>query len=121
MYCISYLITANLIPISCNLVAWIWVSDVSSSYQLSLQDPATTLPALILLSLASPSLSLLDSLAEISNPSLTFKILNHQLYWSYESLDSIFCSDINITLKYSSYMLTKDFLIEKTVLVFLEI
>jgi cytochrome c oxidase subunit 2 len=73
----------------------------------------TTLPALILLSLASPSFSLLYSLDEISNPSLTFKILGHQWYWSYESSDFISCSDTNITLKYSSYMLTKDFLIKK--------
>jgi hypothetical protein len=36
MFCICYLI----IPITCDLVAWSWVSDAASSYQLSLQDPA---------------------------------------------------------------------------------
>ena len=114
----------------------IWFSDVSASYQLGFQDPATTsmegiflfhlhllfvtisvgivvawllysilmnflefdhsqvtafiysnvikiVPALILLSLASPSFFLLYSLDEISNPELTLKILDHQLYWSY--------------------------------------
>ena len=38
----------------------------------------TSVPALILLSLASPSFSLLYSLDEISNPELTLKILGHQ-------------------------------------------
>ena len=38
----------------------------------------TSVPALILLSLASPSFSLLYSLDEISNPELTLKILRHQ-------------------------------------------
>lgn len=38
----------------------------------------TSLPAFILLSLASPSFSLLFSLDEISNPELTLKILGHQ-------------------------------------------
>ena len=47
----------------------------------------TSIPALILLSLASPSFSLLYSLDEISNPELTLKILGHQWYWSYEISD----------------------------------
>ena len=42
----------------------------------------TSIPALILLSLASASFSLLYSLDEISNPELTLKILGHQWYWS---------------------------------------
>ena len=44
----------------------------------------TTIPAFVLLSLASPSFSLLYSLDEISNPELTLKILGHQWYWSYD-------------------------------------
>ena len=78
----------------------------------------TTMPALILLGLASPSFSLLYSLYEISNPSLTFKILGHQWYWSYKLSDFIFCSEIKSTLKYSSYMLTDEFLKEKNFLGF---
>jgi cytochrome c oxidase subunit 2 len=69
------------------------------------------MPALILLSLASPSFSLLYSLDEISSPELTLKILGHQWYWSYETTDFKSCSNGYI-LKYSSYMLTQDFLIE---------
>ena len=72
----------------------------------------TTIPALILLSLASPSFSLLYSLDEISNPALTLKILGHQWYWSYEISDFNSCSENNQTLKYSSYMLTDEFLKE---------
>ena len=79
------------------------------------------MPALILLSLASPSFFLLYSLDEISNFLLTFKILGHQWYWSYELSDFIFCSEINTTLKYSSYMLTYEFLKEKNFLGFLEL
>lgn len=71
----------------------------------------TSIPALILLSLASPSFSLLYSLDEISNPELTLKILGHQWYWSYEVSDFKSCSDGHV-LKYSSYMLTHEFLIE---------
>ena len=81
----------------------------------------TTLPALILLSLASLSFSLLYSLDEISNPSLTFKIIGHQWYWSYEISDFLSCSGINRTLKYSSYMLTNEFLAEKNYLNFFRI
>lgn len=72
----------------------------------------TTIPAFVLLSLASPSFSLLYSLDEISNPALTFKILGHQWYWSYEISDFNSCSEDSQTLKYSSYMLTDEFLKE---------
>jgi len=52
----------------------------------------TSIPAFILLSLASPSFSLLYSLDEISFPELTLKILGHQWYWSYEISDFNSCS-----------------------------
>jgi len=72
----------------------------------------TTIPAFILLSLASPSFSLLYSLDEIANPELTLKVLGHQWYWSYEVSDFNTCMDSNQSLKYSSYMLTNEFLQE---------
>jgi len=72
----------------------------------------TSVPAFILLSLASPSFSLLYSLDEISTPELTLKILGHQWYWSYELSDFNFCSNTN-HLRYSSYMLTNESLKEK--------
>jgi cytochrome c oxidase subunit 2 len=70
----------------------------------------TTIPALILLSLASPSFSLLYSLDEITNPELTLKILGHQWYWTYEISDFKYCSLINKDFKFSCYLLTNDFL-----------
>ena len=70
----------------------------------------TTIPAIILLSLASPSFSLLYSLDEISNPEITLKIFGHQWYWSYELSDYKICSNVNTSLKFSSYLLTNDFL-----------
>ena len=81
----------------------------------------TTMPALILLSLASPSFSLLYSLDEISNPELTLKILGHQWYWSYEISDFNSCSEENQSLKYSSYMLTNEFLQENNSIGFFRI
>jgi cytochrome c oxidase subunit 2 len=77
----------------------------------------TSLPAFILLSLASPSFSLLYSLDEISNPELTLKILGHQWYWSYEMSDFNFCSETH-HLKYSSYMLTNESLKENNLIGF---
>jgi len=77
----------------------------------------TSIPAFILLSLASPSFSLLYSLDEISSPELTLKILGHQWYWSYEISDFNSCSDTH-NLKYSSYMLTEESLQENRSFVF---
>ena len=72
----------------------------------------TSIPALVLLSIASPSFSLLYSLDEISNSELSLKILGHQWYWSYEISDFNSCSG-GQNLKYSSYMLTEESLKEK--------
>jgi cytochrome c oxidase subunit 2 len=72
----------------------------------------TSMPALILFSLAFPSFALLYSLDEISNPELTLKVVGHQWYWSYEISDFNSCSETTCTLKYSSYMLTNEYLKE---------
>jgi cytochrome c oxidase subunit 2 len=80
----------------------------------------TSIPALILLSLASPSFTLLYSLDEISNPELTLKILGHQWYWSYEISDFNSCSTKQ-NLKYSSYMLTDEVLKEKKAMGFFRV
>nr|UFZ12854.1 cytochrome c oxidase subunit II [Chloroniella peringueyi] len=47
----------------------------------------TILPAITLIFIALPSLQLLYLLDEISNPSITFKAIGHQWYWSYEYSD----------------------------------
>lgn len=70
----------------------------------------TTVPALLLISLASPSFSLLYSLDEIVAPELTLKVFGHQWYWTYEITDYKFCSSINKEFKYSCYLLTNDLL-----------
>jgi cytochrome c oxidase subunit 2 len=77
----------------------------------------TSIPAFILICLASPSFSLLYSLDEISNPELTLKILGHQWYWSYEISDFNCCSKIK-NIKYTCYMLTEESLKENNKLGF---
>nr|YP_009491510.1 cytochrome c oxidase subunit II [Pidorus atratus]AWI14396.1 cytochrome c oxidase subunit II [Pidorus atratus] len=47
----------------------------------------TILPAITLIFIALPSLSLLYLLDEINNPLITLKSIGHQWYWSYEYSD----------------------------------
>jgi len=47
----------------------------------------TVIPSIILIFIAFPSLQLLYSLDEITDPSLTLKAVGHQWYWSYEYSD----------------------------------
>jgi cytochrome c oxidase subunit 2 len=68
----------------------------------------TTIPALILLVLATPSFTLLYAMDEISEPELSLKILGHQWFWSYEISDFTSCSNFSQSLKYVSYMLVLD-------------
>ena len=44
----------------------------------------TVIPALILIVIAIPSFSLLYSVDELVEPLITFKVVGHQWYWSYE-------------------------------------
>ena len=48
----------------------------------------TILPAIILLFIAVPSFTLLYSLDELIDPTITLKIVGHQWYWSYEYPDN---------------------------------
>jgi cytochrome c oxidase subunit 2 len=65
----------------------------------------TIIPAMILLVISIPSFSLLYSLDEVIDPSITVKIIGHQWYWTYEM--SHFNS-IDSFLKYDSYMMSTD-------------
>nr|YP_009671907.1 cytochrome c oxidase subunit II [Polycheles baccatus]QCX31767.1 cytochrome c oxidase subunit 2 [Polycheles baccatus] len=47
----------------------------------------TTLPAIILIFIALPSLNLLYLLDEVNSPSITLKTIGHQWYWTYEYSD----------------------------------
>nr|AVC55889.1 cytochrome c oxidase subunit 2 [Delphinapterus leucas]QST15961.1 cytochrome c oxidase subunit 2 [Delphinapterus leucas]QST15974.1 cytochrome c oxidase subunit 2 [Delphinapterus leucas]QST16000.1 cytochrome c oxidase subunit 2 [Delphinapterus leucas]QST16026.1 cytochrome c oxidase subunit 2 [Delphinapterus leucas] len=58
----------------------------------------TVLPAIILITIALPSLRILYMMDEINNPSLTVKTMGHQWYWSYEYTDY---EDLN----FDSYMI----------------
>jgi cytochrome c oxidase subunit 2 len=77
----------------------------------------TTIPALILLFLATPSFSLLYSMDEIADPTLSFKIVGHQWYWSYEFSDYNYflCGTNNegTKIKYDCYMTNLETLPEK--------
>jgi len=63
----------------------------------------TITPAVILLAIAVPSFALLYSLDDVSDPSLTLKIVGHQWYWSYEYSDFA-TLDGGDTLNFDSYM-----------------
>jgi len=49
----------------------------------------TIIPAIILMFIAIPSFTLLYSLEESIEPSVTLKIIGHQWYWSYEYSDYV--------------------------------
>lgn len=66
----------------------------------------TIVPAIILLIIAVPSFSLLYSIDEALDPSLTIKIVGHQWYWSYEYSD--YLTDSGDFISFDSYMLPED-------------
>lgn len=59
----------------------------------------TIIPAVVLLTIAVPSFSLLYSVDETIDPSLTLKIVGHQWYWGYEY------SDYKDIIIFDAYML----------------
>lgn len=68
----------------------------------------TSLPALTLYSLASPSFNLLFSMDEVSAPEISVKVIGHQWFWSYEISDFdtvINCNGSDKTLRYTCYLL----------------
>lgn len=101
------------------LVAWLLFNTVYNYDEFNNSQPAnffhsneleiiwTSLPALTLLTLASPSFSLLYSMDEISIPDFSIKVLGHQWFWSYEISDFRSCLQTQ-TLKYACYMLSNE-------------
>nr|QKO00189.1 cytochrome c oxidase subunit II [Pangshura sylhetensis] len=57
----------------------------------------TILPAIVLITIALPSLRVLYLMDEINNPHLTIKAMGHQWYWTYEYTDYK-------SLEFDSYM-----------------
>jgi len=68
----------------------------------------TTIPALILLFLATPSFTLLYSMDELIEPVINFKIIGHQWYWGYELSDYTTCVTGDNNIKYNCYMMVLD-------------
>nr|YP_010938091.1 cytochrome c oxidase subunit II [Orlitia borneensis]WLD03634.1 cytochrome c oxidase subunit II [Orlitia borneensis] len=58
----------------------------------------TILPAIVLITIALPSLRVLYLMDEINNPHFTIKAMGHQWYWTYEY------NDYN-TIEFDSYMI----------------
>ena len=76
----------------------------------------TSVPALVLFSLASPSFNLLYAMDEISTPEITVKINGHQWFWSYDISDFqtlATCNNSDKTLKYVCYILTDEKIAQK--------
>jgi len=77
----------------------------------------TSVPAIILLFLATPSFSLLYSMDEIADPTITLKVIGHQWYWSYEFSDYNYflCGTGNegTKIKYDCYMTNLETMPEK--------
>nr|YP_010515082.1 cytochrome c oxidase subunit II [Narcine timlei]UXL87068.1 cytochrome c oxidase subunit II [Narcine timlei] len=61
----------------------------------------TILPAIILITIALPSLRILYLMDEINDPHITIKALGHQWYWSYEYTDYE-------NLEFDSYMIQSE-------------
>jgi cytochrome c oxidase subunit 2 len=70
----------------------------------------TITPALILMFIAIPSFSLLYSVDEIIDPTITLKIIGHQWYWSYEYSD--FLTESGESIDFDSYMVPEEDLIK---------
>jgi len=68
----------------------------------------TSVPALILIFLATPSFTLLYSMDELVEPVINFKIIGHQWYWGYELSDYTTCINGNNNIKYNCYMMVLD-------------
>jgi len=67
----------------------------------------TIMPAIILVLIAVPSFSLLYSMNDLSEPSVTVKIIGHQWYWSYEYSDLERNFNRSSDLTFDSYMVNK--------------
>lgn len=74
---------------------------VAFSHHTLLEKVWTYIPTVIILTIASPSFSLLYSLDAVVDPKITLKVIGHQWYWSYETIDMLTGREVN----FDSYML----------------
>jgi len=66
----------------------------------------TITPAFLLMVIAVPSFALLYSMDEVIDPAMTFKVIGHQWYWSYEYSD--YESADGEALAFDSYMIPEE-------------
>lgn len=77
---------------------------VAFAHHTLLEKVWTYIPTLILISIASPSFSLLYSIDELTEPKLTIKRIGHQWFWSYEATNRI----SGVELEFDSYRSSKE-------------
>lgn len=65
-----------------------YVQSLNFKHGILLEIVWTIIPTFVLIFIAIPSFSLLYSMDEIIDPSLTLKVIGHQWYWSYEYSDN---------------------------------
>jgi len=109
-----------LISVIILFVAWLlaytiyYYTEFSNKYQSKfvhskeLEIVWTSVPALILLLISTPSFTLLYAMDEISEPEISLKILGHQWFWSYKISDFNSCQKDEQSLKYVCYMMVLD-------------
>ena len=94
-------IISNVLGLICFLYKNNKISKMASEHQY-LETVWTLIPALILINLAIPSLSLLYILEEDLEHSISVKTLGHQWYWSYE------LREVPSAPTFDRYMLTQN-------------
>jgi cytochrome c oxidase subunit 2 len=83
-------------------------SQRTFSHSTELEVFWTVVPALLLITIAYPSFTLLYALDDLTLPEFTIKIIGHQWYWSYEYN----MSDNSNNIAFDSYMLSTSDLVE---------
>jgi len=83
-------------------------SQRTFSHSTELEVFWTIVPALLLMTIAYPSFTLLYALDDLTLPKLTIKIIGHQWYWSYEYN----VSDNSENIAFDSYMINSSDLTE---------
>nr|YP_025820.1 cytochrome c oxidase subunit 2 [Tupiella akineta]AAQ18779.1 cytochrome c oxidase subunit 2 [Tupiella akineta] len=119
IWAIMLFVAVFVLYILCSTLQKFGNADVQKSYKVHhnsmLEIVWTTLPALLLCVIAIPSFTLLYSLDEIVDPSVTIKCIGRQWYWSYEYSDYAVDADSGLGgggIIFDSYLLQDDLLEE---------
>nr|YP_009939379.1 cytochrome c oxidase subunit II [Crenidorsum turpiniae]QNV48533.1 cytochrome c oxidase subunit II [Crenidorsum turpiniae] len=101
-YDFSFLIISLILLFVVYVMAYLGFSGYVSRYVLDnqvLESVWTSLPLLILLFLAFPSVRILYLMDEVFYPGITCKVMGHQWFWSYEYSDFV-------GIEFDSYMVS---------------